>query len=45
MDSPDSPDSAASAASAGNCGTNNAGSGDHGGPIVKAAVAPPGPWA
>ena len=39
MDSPDSPDNA------GNCGTNNDGSGDHGGPIVKAAVAPPGPWA
>ena len=39
------PANAASPASADNRGTDNDGSGDHGGPIVKAAVAPPGPWA
>ena len=39
----DSPANVASLAGAEN--RDNYGSCDHGGPIVKTAVAPPGPWA
>ena len=41
----DSPANVASLADAENRDNDGSGSGDHGGPIVKTAVAPPGPWA